>query len=270
MAMGQSLARRPGRASTWLVIGAAVIVIAVPLAHGLAVIPGGRLQDHAGVLSMLANSPLQLVSPLLAVAIGCSRLQEDLRDRHVANLRMRMPLEGYLRVVFTRAFMLPFVVFAGAMALYGVIAFAIWPLFGDPFIDSGLYFWEGKEQGMPPPPAATYGEFLDIGWPVGVAVYAAVYGLGNAAFALGGALTLLVTTRAALALVVPWAVYFGETILAALVGSPHAGIMYALVPFPMQWVPPLQGAAPVLALLALMAALTAAAWRFRYRLDRLR
>lgn len=261
---------RSVRGSTVVSSGAAALVVGVPLGYGLLQLPGTLNPSNLGVFSIFVNSPWQLVLPILAVALGCSRLYEDLGDRHVANLRPRMSVEGYLLRTVVRATLVPFLVFTCAIAIVGIVSFSVWPLIGDPFIDPSIYHPAHDSLGAPDLARFTYSELMRFGWPVYLVSYAAFFGLSFAVFSALGSATLLLVGRRSVALLIPWAVYLVETIVAALLGAAHAGLMYSIVPFGLQPVPALRGALPVIVLSVIVGLVWAWVWRRRYELPRLR
>lgn len=247
-----------------------IVTVTIPLAYGAWQAPSALSPSNLGVFSIFMGSPLQLVLPLVAVAIGCSVLYEDLGTRYVANLRTRMSLESYLSRTFARAVLLPFVCMGGAVIVIGIVCFAVWPAMGNPYIDPSLYHLDPGTPAGPDLARFTYSEPMAAGWPWYLVTYAALFGLACAAFSALGAAALLLVARRVVAVLLPWAIYLAETVLSALLGAPHTGLMYAIVPFGLQAVPALEGALPILVLVVAVGALWAWLWRRRYDLAALR
>lgn len=181
-----------------------------------------------------------------------------------------MSVEGYLLRTAARATLAPFIVFTCAIAVAGIVSFLVWPLIGNPFIDSSIYHLAPDSHGAPDLAIFTYSELMQFGWPVYLISYAAFFGLSCAAFSALGSATLLLVERRSVALLIPWAVYIVETIIAALLDAAHAGLMYSVVPFGLQPIPALPGALPVIFLSVIVGLVWVWVWRRRYELPKLR
>lgn len=258
------------RRSTVVSFGVGAFIIGAPIAHGFLQLPESLSPSNLGVFSIFINSPWQLVLPLLAVVIGCSRLYEDLGDRHVANLRSRMSVESYLLQTFKRATLLPFSVFTCVIAIAGIVSFVIWPMIGNPFIDPSVYHLAPGSSTGPDLAIFTYSELIQYGWPVFLIFYSLFFGLACATFSALGCAALLLVERRAVAVLIPWAAYLLESIIAALLNAAHAGLMYSIVPFGLQPVPSLTGAFPVIFLIFIVGIVWVWLYRRRYDLSKLR
>jgi hypothetical protein len=229
-------------------IGAGIVLLAV--AYGIVQMPGSVFRNNLGIFDQLMISPIMLTLPLIAVLLGCLPLYEAVGHRFASNSRNRIDMREYVALKLIGAIVPSFVTFFAHSFLGFVIAFYVWPLLGNPAIDPGVYGFSAAEAARDGLTNSSYSSLLAAGPLTYGLLYSLWLGVGAATYAGLGVAALVVVPNRLFALALPFLIYFGETVLAALAGSPQAGVMYSLVPFGLQQTPMLEAAAPQLLVLA--------------------
>lgn len=220
----------------------------MPVAAGAGNIANAAMRDNLDVFSQMMRTPTYFVFPLAIVLLTCLPFDQELANRFVSSIRVRMSLRVHvglrlIRVVgygFATGFLYSFCSFA--------TAFLIWPRIGNPNIAPEVYFMTASEAAADSLERITYSALLEGGplW-FGIA-YSAWVGFGGAVYAAMGLLALTLIGNRLLALSVPVIIYFGGTVVASLAGWPFAAPLYSLFPFGLNATDPLLSAAPTLVL----------------------
>lgn len=243
------------RTPSWIHTIAVLAVIAEPVRVGVDVAGRAAFYDHDDVYSSMMNGPTVLVFPLVAVLLSCLPLHEQLRARHVANTRTRMPS----RLLAGRHLRRVAIVAGGVFFLHAFVAFlvahVVWPWFGDPAIDwaptdmTPAEVVENRLTGTSYTFLYAHGTFV-----YGLA-YAGWVGLAAAAYATLGACILFLLPNRILALSIPFLVYATGTAASALIGAPRTGLMSSVFPYGLVAGHPLEAAASTLIVILGTAAL---------------
>lgn len=265
--VGGSASRRGAVPHGWVPWVAAAIVVIVPIAFGVWTVQSSAIPTNLGVFIQFMSSPVQLLVPLLATALGCSSLYAELGHRHLSNLRPRLTTRTILAQRLFRASIVPFAVLVASALLVYCVSFLIWPLLGNPFIDPSVYFKSEATARADDVTRVSYSELIRFGSFAYGAGYALWYGFGAALYGALGAACLFLIPNRAVAILFPLGLYVVQTIVAALLGSPYAGLLYSLAPFGLDQITPGLAALPTLFLACSIAALWV--WIFRNR-DELR
>lgn len=268
--LGTARATRRRSSELLIPITLSTLVIAVPILFGTLQIQGFLLPSHLSVFSRYMASPLQLVIPLIATGLGCVGLYRRIGNRHLANMRNRTSVRALLIRQLLESFSVPFIVFAGSALVIFVLAFAIWPLLGDPFISPSTYSFTTASARAAEPLEVSYSQLVRFGEPVYGVAYAIWFGLGAGTYSVLSAACLLVFSNRVVALLIPIGLYLVETIVGALLGSPYFGLMYSLVPFGLDQVPILFAAAPTLLLIVMVAYIWSRILRHPFEIQNLR
>lgn len=225
-----------------------IALVAVPLLRGYDGAMGGSFRDRLDVFIYMLLAPTTLVLPLLFTIVFCTTSYAELAARFVANTRNR---EEIRRRLIRR-----WAATGGSAALAGfvyvfapfVVAFALWPAWGDPAIDPAGYGLDPSTLAIERLERMSYTPLLELGeLPFGV-IYAAFVGAGMAACALAGEAFLVLLSHRVLALALPFLIFVGWTAAAAVLGTPHAGVLYSFFPGGLDSIEPLPAAIPGLAL----------------------
>ena len=232
----------------WFLFSATAALSLTPTLTVALQIQGFALRDNFDVFSMMMLSPVGLVIPLVAVLVSCTRLSAELGNRYIANTRSRVDVRRYLVAKLTTAAAMAFVIAFMVAFVSFVVAFYLWPQFGNPGIRPDVYMMTADEAVADSLTRTSYSFLLGFGPGVYGFLYSVWLGLGGAIYASLGAAALLVVHNRVLALSLPLLVYFTQTVGAALFEAPHLGLMYSLIPFGLQQSPPFAAAAPTLML----------------------
>lgn len=225
-----------------------LLVIAVPLFTGLSFLTHAGVRDHLDVFAAFLVSPTSLVLPLIAVVVSCLSLYSELGDRFIANTRARVSIRERLLVMLISAVGWSFALFFLYAFIPFVIAFLIWPAVGDPSIDPAGYHMTPEQAHIDALTRNSYSFLLSGGDLAYGLIYSVWVGLCGAVFAgLGFGLLLIVSNRI-LALAIPFVIYVGGTLGAAVIGTPSLGFLYSIFPAGIQPVQPLAAIAPMVAL----------------------
>lgn len=232
-----------------------------PLAFGIAQLREFAFATNLGVFGQLMNSPLQLLIPLIGAGLGCVTLYGQVGHRYVTLVTHRAQPCAFLTAKLLLSVIVPFIVMFSYVLLIFVVSFVIWPAIGNPLIAPELYPSAGDAAAGGDASSFSYSQLMDLGTPIYGLAYAAWLGLGAAIYAALGAAFLLVIPNRVVAILLPSGIYILETIAAALIGNPYAGLLYSLFPFGLQQAPVLEAALPTL----ILGALTALLWVWIYR-----
>lgn len=258
---------RQWRSRYWLIPTAmAVIAIGAPVVWGTVQIQDFVLSSRLSVFLLYFGSPLVLVIPLLAAWAGNARLHAELGHRHPANLRSRMSTVAFLRARLLCSFLLPFVIFGASAVVVYVIAFLIWPLLGDPFIDPSVYHLASPQEVADSDQSlAPFSQLMAFGSSAFGAGFALWFGFGAGVYGAFAAAAMILMQNRMLGMLLPLGAYIVQTIAAAILVGPYAGLLYSLAPFGLQQVPITTTVLPTM-LLALGVAL-AWVWILRHPQD---
>jgi hypothetical protein len=227
-----------------------VALVVLPVYVGMNAASTGSFRDRSDVFAIMMLAPVCLVLPLVVSLLTCLRLYRELGRRFVGNTRSRTDIRVLLLRRFAVASAAAALIFFSYAFVPFLVAFVVWPVLGDPSIDPLGY-------GMTPAEAVTDSysrssyDFLlrggDYAFGFG---YAAWLGLAAAAYAILCCCFLVTLHNGVLALALPFLIYFGATVAAALIGEPNIGPVYSLFPFGLQATSPIVAAAPTLLIMA--------------------
>lgn len=247
-------------------IAVAVIAIGGPVVWGTLQVQDFVLPSRLSVFILYLGSPLVLVIPFLAAWAGNTRLHAELGHRYPANLRSRMSAVAFLRARLLTSFLVPFVIFGASVVVVSLIAFVIWPLLGDSFIDPSVYFLSSPEEvAASDQSRAPLSQLMAFGSPVFGAGSALWLGFAAGVYGAFAAAAMILLQNRTLGMLLPLGVYIVQTIAAAILVGPYAGLLYSLAPFGLQQVPITTTVLPTM-LLALGVAL-AWVWILRHPRD---
>ena len=229
-------------------LGIAILSTAISVSWGAVQIPQLVLRDSYDVFWQFTTSPIALVTPILvSIASAYSFFEERMRRFTFSVIVARGRSDTYLLSKLVSALLLGFTVTGLPVLALFTVAHIIWPLLGNPFIDPSIYGMTTQEAHADAATRVTYSELIHISpWLFAVS-YATWVGFGGAVFAAGTVLALCTIQNAYFAFVVPFGLYLGETVAAALVDLPHWGLMSSAYPYGLTPVPALEGAAAMLA-----------------------
>lgn len=221
-----------------------LLIVAVPVVLGSSGIGGVVLRDNLDVYSRMMGSPLELILPLIAVLAGCLGFYQEIGNRFASNTRVRVDVKTYVGIRYLVAGVWGFAVFFLLAFVAFVVAFYIWPTLGNPSINPGSYHLTPEQAVQDSYGRANYTSLLQFGPLVFGLIYSVWVGLSGAIYAMLGIASLLLLRNRVLALALPFLLYFVETILAAILGSPNSGLVYSLFPFGLSPVPLLVAVLP--------------------------
>ncbi|WP_159078217.1 hypothetical protein [Homoserinimonas hongtaonis] len=247
-------------------IAVAVIAVGAPVVWGTVQVQQFAMSSQLNVFILYMGSPLVLVIPFLAAWAGNARLHAELGHRHVANLRSRLSVVAFLRARLVSSFLLPCVIFGASVLVVYAIAFLIWPLLGDPFIDPSINLLSsGQDVADYEQSLTAFTQLMAFGSPVFGAVSALWFGFAAGIYGAFAAAALVLLQNRMLAMLLPLGMYMIQTIAAAILVGPYAGLLYSLAPFGLQQAPIPTTAAPTVLLALGVAAVWV--WIFRHPRD---
>ena len=208
-----------------------LVALVLPTLSGVKDTAGAALRDWLDLFSMMMTSPIALIFPLLVVFIAASRLYQEMGNRYIVNVRARVSIRRYLGSKLLIALLITFATFALSTFLAFVVAFYFWPTIGNPSVRPDLYDMTSAQAATDALTRVTFSSLLSEGtWTYGV-VYSVWVGISAALYAGFGTACLVLVSSRVFALAIPFLVYFVQNIGAALLGTPHYGLMYAAFPF---------------------------------------
>ena len=226
----------------------ALLIIALPITIGAVGLDNVALRDNLDVYDRMMTSPLGFVLPLVAVFVGCLGFYQQIRHRFVSYSRIRVDVKEYVTAQYILGAVWGFALFFLLAFLAFIIAFYIWPLLGNPGIDSGAYYLTPTQAVQQSYERSSYTSLLRLGSFTYGLTYSMWFGLSGAMYAMLGTAALLLFRNGILALASPFLLYLIETILASLLGWPEGGLLYSLLPFGLSQAPILVAALPTLTL----------------------
>lgn len=228
----------------------AVVVVLAPIVVGVNAASVGSFRDRSDVLAIMMLAPVSLILPLVVALLTCLRLYAQLTERFVANTRSRMSAREFVLRHMARAVGASALIFFLYVFAAFVVAFYVWPLVGDPAIDPEGYNMTAAQAAAQSLKRSSYSFLLEYGELAFGFGYAAWVSLSSAAFAVLCCCFLVTLPNRILALGLPFLIYLGSTVGAALIGLPRFGLLYSLFPFGLEASAPLIAAAPMLVLAA--------------------
>lgn len=213
----------------------------------------GPFRDQADLFGAMMSGPVVVIFALVAVLLSCLPLHHAVQRRHVANTRTRISARQLVGRHLMRAAAGAWVIFF----LHGFVAFAAWPRFGNPSIDPLGYGLTPAEAAVDAAARSSYGFLLeggDLAFGLG---YSAWLGAAAAAYGGLGACLLLLLPQRLLALALPFLIYLGGSIAAAVAAEPHLGLMESLFPFGLTAAHPAVSAAPTIVVIFTTIAMSA-------------
>lgn len=237
-------------------IATALGLIAVYVWVGADAASKGSFRDHLDVFTLMLMSPVALVFPLIAVLLTCLRLFHELAARGIANTRTRVDIRRLLARRVGSAAAVSAAVFAVSTFAAFVIAFVVWPLIGDPALDPAGYGLTAEAAASDALTRWSYTGLLGTGELAFGLVYASWVGLA-AAYAVLGICFLVTIHNRILALALPFLLFLGGTVAAALAGAPELGFLYSVFPGGLTASHPLVAATPTLVVVLAAAVFTA-------------
>lgn len=240
---------------------ATLAMVGIPVCWGIDRVQDSVLRDNFDVMTQFLISPSSLLAPLAAVAVGCSATAAELRHRYISNTRSRVHPAATIRAKLAAAalgsgtafFLYAFVPF--------LIAYLVWPEIGNPGIDPAAYLMTPEQAQSDSLTRSAYSQLLQAGPVTYGVVYSLWVAFGGAVLGCLGLLALIFVRSLSLAVATPFLVYFGQSVLAAVVGEPQAALAYSLVPFGLTQIPIGRSALPMLILAAATTLLWTLLWR---------
>jgi hypothetical protein len=252
--LSRALLRTELRASlNWVQV---VVVAVLVLIYVYVVFPedgllGGQrvvLRDRVDVFSELMNTPFIQLSPVFIVFLSCTRYARELGKRFVSTTRSRVRIESYVLAKLVIGCGTVFVVFFAWTFLAFVVAFAVWPILGDPSISPHGYGLTTVTAVTDSFGRFTFSQVLASGsWTFGL-LYSIWVGFAASVYAALGIAALTLIPMRPVAMAVPFLVFFGESVAAQLVGLPYAALELSMFPFGVVQQSILVGVAPTLIL----------------------
>ncbi|ALE04757.1 hypothetical protein AL755_03460 (plasmid) [Arthrobacter sp. ERGS1:01] len=253
----KSLVRTELRASfSWIQVGvvAALLSIFLYVVFPDSALLGGKkvaLRDNYDVFATLMNTPFTMLAPVFVVFLSCSRFAQEIGNRFVSSARSRVRTESYVFAKLLVASGTAFLVFFAWTFLAFAVAFVLWPKLGNPSLDPAGYGLTASGAVLDSFGRTTYSQLLQSGtWTYALA-YSAWVGFAAATYAALGMASLLVIKRRAVAMCVPFLVFFVQSAAAQLIGAPNLGLNFSMFPFGLQQQSILMGAAPTIVLAAM-------------------
>ncbi|MET4705894.1 hypothetical protein [Frigoribacterium sp. UYMn621] len=227
--------------------------------------PGVALRGSFGVFSyLMGGGPLiYLLFPLYVVFISCLRLYREVPTSERVTVRR----ESYLFARLATAGGISFVAFAFSTFLLFVLAFYVWPALGNPSVDPGVYFLTPETAVTSSFTESTYSQLLALGPLTFGILYSFWVGFCAAIWTSLAMAALLTVRNRPLAVALPFLVYIAQWVAASLLGNVRASFAASTFPFGYQQTSILAGAAPMLVLTAIAAAIWAKLLRPAHRPD---
>lgn len=227
----------------------AAVVILLPVGFGLLRFRGVDFRDDLDFYALMMASPIFLVFPLIATVLACTGLYQDLGHRFASYKRLRMRPSKYVVSNYANAAAISFVVFFLFAFVPFILAFLVWPLVGDPHVDpSGYGLHTAYQVVQDSYTRFSYTSILKFGALAFGVGYSGWLGLCAAVYACIGVTSLLIVRNRVLAMAIPFLVFFVQTLVAALVGSPQLGLAYSAFPFGLQQSPVWLASSPTIVL----------------------
>lgn len=213
-------------------------------------------RDDGDVLITLLGSPAAFLFPLVVALAGSMSLSEDVAHRAVANERSRQSYSAVVSAKFIAAALLSSAVFLLYGFLATVIVSVVWPLQGHPGVKPSVYIDATPFEQRTTFTDLSGGSVLVFGLLMSFwfAFAAVVYSVLTSA-------SLILVPNRAIALLLPFAVYLGMTIVLSVLHEPALTPMFSVFPSGLQQSPWLVAASPTL----LTAVVAAALWLFIVR-----
>ena len=213
-------------------------------------------RDDGDVLISLLGSPAALVFPLVVAVAGSMPLSVDVAHRAVVNERSRQSYSVVVSAKFIAAGLLSSAVFL----LYGLvatfIASVVWPLLGHPGVKPSVYI-----NATPFGQRTTFTDLSDgnvLGYGLLMSFW---FAFAAVVYSVLTSASLILVPNRAIALLLPFAVYLGMTIVLSVLHRPALTPMFSAFPSGLQQSPWLVAASPTL----VAAAVAAALWLFIVR-----
>lgn len=204
-------------------VGVALVAIA-PSADAALQISRWGLIDHYDLYGLILDTPLTLVFPLVIVAISCLPFTGQLSHRWISQTRTRASIRRVLGRRFGRIVAWSFAAGALFTGVPVIVAYALWPLWGDPGIDPAGAYMTADEAIVDSFGRDSYSWLLVHGPAVFGVAYSMFVGLAAASFgALGFAFLATVPNRF-LALSLPLLLWMVWDTAAHFSGVPRASI----------------------------------------------
>jgi hypothetical protein len=217
--------------------------------------PGVALSGSFGVFSyFMDGGPLiYLLFPIYVVFISCLRLYREVPTSERVTVRG----EGYLFARLATAGGISFVAFAISTFLLFVLAFYVWPALGNPSVDPGDYFLTPETAVTSSFTDSTFSQLLALGPLTFGILYSFWVGFCAAIWTSLAMAALLTIRNRPLAVALPFLVYIAQWVAASLLGNVRASFAASTFPFGYQQTSIIAGAAPMLILAAIAAAIWA-------------
>ncbi|MEO8527993.1 MAG: hypothetical protein ABI435_02845 [Pseudolysinimonas sp.] len=207
-----------------------MIVVGSP-ALGAALVDGGAFRSTLELYGRITTTPLILVFPILAVALGCGRLFAEVSHRFIVNVRVRTDLIPYIGTKVVASGMAAFAPFFALAAVPFVLIVALGYVPGTTIVSPEIYELTAAEAQAAAGSYATFTQLYAVAPPLFGLVYSIWVGLNAALCAALGSLSLFAIPNRFVALLVPFATYFGESLVVSLLGHPEYGLVYLVFPF---------------------------------------
>lgn len=232
-----------------------MLILALPLWRAYDLAMSASFRDHYDLYTDIMLGPIGLIVPLIVTILFCSTTYAELSARFVSQTRTRESIRPRVtRRMTSRALGAGALFFTYAWVPF-VLAFAVWPMLGDPAIDPAGYGLTPAEAAADSLVRDSYSGILQFGDVAFGIAYSLLVGLAAAAFAVLGESFLLIVPHRILAMALPFLIYVGSTVAAAVLGVPYAGLLYSLFPGGLAAIDPLIAATPTFVLFAVVAAL---------------
>lgn len=206
-------------------------VVAAGLLFGALRVAGGAFPSPVALFGAMTVTPLILVVPLLAIAIGCGRLAAEVGNRYLVAVRSRAELRDYVVARVAAAGLAAFVPFALLVAVPLVLVVGLGWVPPGAIIDPELIGMTRAEAARDAVHAATFTQLVAVSPALYGVVYSTWVGLHAAGSAMLGAVLLVVLPSRALAMLAPLALVFGQSLFVSLLGIPQWSLIFIVFPF---------------------------------------
>lgn len=246
-----------------------LVVLGVSLGWGLFSTAHSELRSGIGLFTATLGSPLMLVFPLVCVFVGGRGTAAAVSHRFASQLWPRLPMTRWLRALLIRPATVTGVLFFGiTVAVFSVTAFGEAALFPERIEPTG-YGLTAETATEAESHAFAFSQFLSFGyWAFGIA-FSLVVAVQAALYCSLGQAIMLSTGKPVWGFVGPLALYFVESVIAALFNVPSLALMYLYNPAGLTQPSLLTSIGVLVGLAAITAATWVRVFRRRHRLSSL-
>jgi hypothetical protein len=214
----------------WVPLAAVAVIVLVLPVRGMLSMSNVALRDELDAFSRVMTSPLMLVLPVATALLCCTPVLAEVSHRFAHQIALRSGRHRYIGIRMLLGGAIGFATMFCVTAVCGVVAFAWVPDATDAIMPE-MYHMTPAEAARDAPNRVTFSQLLVHGTVSYVLAYAAWLGFGSGLLGMLGIWALLRIEHRFAALALPFALYAGQTVVAALLGQPLLGLTHALFPF---------------------------------------